>query len=74
MGLVKDGFIRGVSVGYRVNEWTLIEKGHKSEDGIEGPAWIATRWEVFEASIVTVPADASVGVGRSLPFPDDFEN
>lgn len=69
MGLVKDGFIRGVSVGYRVNEWTLIEKGHKSEDGIEGPAWIATRWEVFEASIVTVPADASVGVGRHCRFP-----
>ena len=23
---------------------------------------------------MTVPADASVGVGRSLPFPDDFEN
>ncbi len=74
MGLVKDGFIRGVSVGYRVNEWTVVEKGQKSADGIEGPAWIASRWEVFEASIVTVPADASVGVGRSLPFPDDFEN
>lgn len=74
MGLVKDGFIRGVSVGYRVNEWTVVEKGQKSADGIEGPAWIASRWEVFEASIVTVPADASVGVGRSLPFPDDFGN
>lgn len=74
MGLVKDGFIRGVSVGYRVNEWTVVEKGQKSADGIEGPAWIASRWEVFEASIVTVPADASVGVGRSLPFPNDFEN
>lgn len=74
MDLVKGGFVRGVSVGYRVNKWEVIEKGQKSDDGIEGPAWIATSWEVFEASIVTVPADASVGVARSLPFYDDLEN
>lgn len=74
MDLVKGGFVRGVSVGYRVNKWEVVEKGQKSDDGIEGPAWIATSWEVFEASIVTVPADASVGVARSLPFYDDLEN
>nr|DAY74262.1 MAG TPA: major capsid protein [Caudoviricetes sp.] len=68
MGLVRDGFIRGVSVGYRVSQWLVVEKGEKTEDGIEGPAYIATRWEVFEVSIVTVPADASVGVGRSMPY------
>lgn len=67
MQLVKDG-LRGVSVGYRVLEWTVIEEGAKSTDGIAGPAWIAERWEVFEISIVTVPADATVGVGRSLQY------
>lgn len=70
MGLVRDGFLNGVSVGYRVNEWQVIEKGQSSVDGIAGPAWIATRWEVFEISIVTVPADGTVGVGRSLLYGD----
>lgn len=63
---VKSGSLRGVSVGYRVNEWRFIEKNQVSEDGITGPAWIGERWEVFEISIVSVPADATVGVGRSL--------
>lgn len=67
MQLVKDG-LRGVSVGYQVTQWTLVESGAKTADGIEGPAWIAERWEVFEASIVTVPADATVGIGRSLQY------
>lgn len=70
MGLVRDGFLNGVSVGYRVNEWQVIEKGQTSLDGIAGPAWIATRWEIFEISIVTVPADGTVGVGRSLLYGD----
>lgn len=74
MGLVRDGFLNGVSVGYRVMQWDVVEKGATTDDGIEGPAWIATRWEVFEISIVTVPADGTVGVGRSLPFnADDVE-
>lgn len=68
MELVRDGFLNGVSVGYRVMQWQVLEKGETTVDGIEGPAWIATRWEVFEISIVTVPADSTVGVGRALPF------
>ena len=66
MQQVKRGFIRGVSVGYRVSEWEVIERGVTNADGIEGPAWIATRWEAYEASIVTCPADPTVGVGRSM--------
>ena len=71
MGLVRDGFLHGVSVGYRVLQWEVVEKNATSADGIEGPAWIANRWEVFEISIVTVPADGSVGVGRALLFGED---
>jgi hypothetical protein len=48
--------LRGVSVGYRVHEW---EKRGKDD-------MIATKWEPLEISIVSVPADASVGVGRSF--------
>ena len=71
MELVHDGFLNGVSVGYRVMQWQVLEQGEITDDGIEGPAWIATRWEVFEISIVTVPADGTVGVGRSLAFDAD---
>ena len=53
---VKRGSLRGVSVGYRVHEW---EKRGKDD-------MIATKWEPLEISIVSVPADASVGVGRSF--------
>lgn len=67
---VQSGSLRGVSVGYRVNEWRFIEKNQVSEDGITGPAWIGERWAVYEISIVSVPADATVGVGRSL-FDDE---
>ena len=39
----------------------------------EVPAFRVTRWMPFEVSIVSIPADASVGVGRALasPIPND---
>lgn len=56
---VKDGIRRLVSVGYRVHE-LVTEK-------IEGEVETlrATRWEPFEISIVSVPADTTVGIGRN---------
>ena len=66
--LVRDGFLKGVSVGYRVNKWEVVRENETTMDGITGPAWIAVDWEVFEISIVSVPADSTVGVGRSMPF------
>lgn len=74
MNKVESGSLRGVSVGYRVAEWRIIKRGETSADGIQGPAWIAERWEVFEISIVSIPADTAVGVGRSLEFEDYFNN
>ena len=64
---VRDGFLNGVSVGYRVSKCIYVRE-NETVDGVKGPAYIAERWEVFEISIVTVPADATVGVGRALPF------
>jgi HK97 family phage major capsid protein/HK97 family phage prohead protease len=57
---VQDGILRNVSVGYRIKDIKLKE----SRDGLE--VYEATRWEPFEISIVSVPADISVGVGRSM--------
>lgn len=70
---VKSGTLKGVSVGYRVDEWEDIPAGHKNADGIEGPCSIATRWTPFEISIVSIPADATVGVGRARERPEQKE-
>lgn len=65
---VLSGTLRGVSVGYRVPEggWEVVKEGKKSSCGrFTGPCEIANRWTPYEASIVTIPADATVGVGRA---------
>ena len=66
MNKVASGSVRGTSVGYRVQNYEVVQLGSTSADGITGPAYIARKWEVLEFSIVTVPADPSVGAGRSL--------
>lgn len=63
---VRSGTLKGVSVGYRVNNWEEVAPNKLSSDGrFTGPCDIAIRWEPFEISIVSVPADPTVGVGRS---------
>lgn len=63
---VKRGTLKGVSVGYAVDVWEKVEPGAASENGrFIGPCEIATRWTPYELSIVSVPADPTVGVGRS---------
>lgn len=56
---VQDGIRRLVSVGYRVHDMVLDQKSGT------GDRYRVTDWEPFEISLVPVPADASVGVGRS---------
>ena len=63
---VQSGTLKGVSVGYMVDVWEDVAANKKSADGrFAGPCSIATRWSPFEISIVSVPADPTVGVGRS---------
>ena len=56
---VVDGIRRHISVGYRVREMRLEE----STD--ERDVYRVTRWAPMELSFVSVPADPTVGVGRS---------
>lgn len=56
---VRDGIRTDVSVGYRILEATQVGE----EDDM--PVYRITRWQPLEASLVAVPADSSVGVGRS---------
>lgn len=64
---VKSGTLKGVSVGYTVTVWEFVENNTNSVDGrFQGPCDIAKKWTPFEISIVSVPADPTVGVGREL--------
>lgn len=57
---VQEGIRRHVSVGYLIHEAKLTE-----ERG-DGDVYTVTKWEPFEISIVPVPADTTVGIGRNL--------
>jgi len=56
---------KGVSVGYSIDTWEEVKAGKESTDGFAGPCYIARKWTPYEISIVSIPADGTVGVGRS---------
>jgi HK97 family phage major capsid protein len=56
---VIDGIRKNVSVGYRVNKMVL-EKQDQNAD-----SYRATDWQPLEVSVVSIPADPTVGIGRS---------
>lgn len=55
---ILDGIIKNVSIGYRVLDY------HDEREGLRLKRYV-TRFEIFETSIVSVPADATVGI-RSI--------
>ena len=57
---VIDGIRELVSVGYSIDDMVLESRTD------ETATYRVTNWTPFEVSIVSVPADASVGIGRSL--------
>lgn len=57
---IQDGIRELVSVGYSIDEMVLESKTD------EDATYRVTRWTPYEVSIVSIPADATVGVGRSL--------
>jgi HK97 family phage major capsid protein len=58
---IVDGIRRNVSVGYLIHAAVL----EAERDGV--PTYRVTDWEPYEISLVSIPADASVGVGRAAP-------
>ena len=54
---VVDGIRGNVSVGYRVNK---MERSATNKD-----EYLVRSWTAMEVSVVSIPADPSVGVGRS---------
>ena len=57
---VKDGVLRNVSFGYSIDK--MEERGNGD--------FLATAWSPYEVSVVSVPADPGVGIGRSLEEPE----
>jgi HK97 family phage major capsid protein/HK97 family phage prohead protease len=53
---VRDGVLRNVSFGYAINDMEQRGSGD----------FVATSWAPYEISVVSIPADPTVGVGRSF--------
>ena len=60
---VKNGILRGVSVGYTVNK--------TEESGEDKDTYIVRSWAPAEISIAVIAADPDVGVGRSKELKEE---
>ncbi len=58
---VKDGTLRNVSVGYRIEERERTKQVKNGPDEFR-----VVRWTPLEVSLVGLPADPSVGLGRGV--------
>jgi len=69
-GLISDGIIRNVSVGYSIERVKVVEPATKGE--VEQR--IVERWTPLEVSFVTVPADprAQVRAADQASYPVEF--
>ena len=57
---VQDGFLSEISVGYRV-----LDEDEREDE--QGEYYYVKRWSLLEVSLVTIPADNKVGIGREAP-------
>lgn len=58
--MIQEGILSHISIGYNIYDYRM-----------EGNNIIVTNFEIYEISLVTVPADETVGIGRSM---DSDEN
>lgn len=71
---VRSGTLKGVSVGYLIESIEEVRPGGTSADGrFSGPCDVARKWAPYEISIVSVPADPTVGVGREFETDEPSE-
>jgi HK97 family phage major capsid protein/HK97 family phage prohead protease len=55
---IKDGIVKDLSIGYSIDPQSI----QREKDG----TMRVMRWKVFETSAVSIPADATVGIGRNI--------
>ncbi len=66
---IADGLVRNVSIGYTIHERVLTRAmGEGKPD-----EYRVTSWTPFEISLVDIPADATVGLGRAAGAADPAE-
>lgn len=58
---IEDGIISNVSVGYRINERQITKENKDSPN-----EYRVTRWQPLEVTLCDIPADSTVGIGRSI--------
>jgi HK97 family phage major capsid protein len=59
---VRDGILRNVSVGYQILDAAPLRVADQE-------VILATSWQPLEISLVSIPADAGVGLGRAAQLP-----
>ncbi len=67
---IADGIRKNISVGYRVHQMQLESAEGENQ---EQKTYRVTKWEPLEVSVVAVPADNSVGIGRADDTLREFE-
>jgi phage head maturation protease len=80
-GMVARGELAGVSAGYRVDRWEVTNADGKVVDPDKDRlrwdddlTYTATRWQLFEASLVGVPADAASSIRSLGSYNDELTN
>ena len=58
--MIQEGILTHISIGYNINDYRM-----------DGNNIFVTNYEIYEISLVTVPADVNAGIGRSMA---DSEN
>ena len=61
---VKDGIRKNISVGYLIKEMDKVED--QDEEKSDGKDFFKVKIQPLEISMVSVPADVNVGIGRNL--------
>jgi phage head maturation protease len=68
-GMVARGELTGISAGYRVDEWAVMDADGDlvDEDNVgwaDDLTFTATRWQLYEASLVGIPADVDSAIRK----------
>ena len=72
MRKIQSGSLRGISAGYMIEKGIRLDEESdvwidpETKREYKGPAIIATKWRPHEITLTPIPADHTVGFGRSL--------
>ncbi|HGV0302871.1 TPA: phage major capsid protein [Citrobacter freundii] len=62
-GMIQEGILSHISIGYNIYDYRM-----------DGNNIIVTNFEIYEISLVTVPADETVGIGRAFGCDDQMRD